>query len=74
MIDFNKLQSAEVDKTHYPFFSIDNCLLDIPSSLALAEDFPDIKSGGSIPPSSLNLKKSIKKLISIFDVFFKNNI
>ena len=64
MIDFNKLQSAEVDKTYYPFFSLDNCFLDNPSTIALSEDFPDIKSGGSIPPSSINLKKTIKKLIS----------
>ena len=64
MIDFNKLQSAEVDKTFYPFFSLDNCLLDNPSCVALAKDFPDIKSGGSIPPSSINLEESIKKLIS----------
>ena len=64
MIDFNKLQSAEVDKTYYPFFSLDNCLLDKPSCVALAKDFPDIKSGGSIPPSSINLEESIKKLIS----------
>ena len=64
MIDFNKLQSAEVDKTHYPFFCHDNCLLDNPSRIALARDFPDIKSGGSIPPSSIDLKGSIKKLIS----------
>ena len=64
MIDFNKLQSAEVDNTYYPFFTLDNCLLGNPSSLALAEDFPDIKSGGSIPPSSINLEESIKKLIS----------
>lgn len=64
MIDFNKLQSAEVDKTYYPFFSLDNCFLDNSSSITLSEDFPDIKSGGSIPPSSINLKKSIKKLIS----------
>ena len=64
MIDFNKLQSAEVDKTYYPFFSRDNCFLDNSSSITLSEDFPDIKSGGSIPPSSINLKKSIKKLIS----------
>ena len=64
MIDFNKLQSAEVDKTYYPFFSLDNCFLDNSSSITLSEDFPDIKSGGSIPPSSINLKGSIKKLIS----------
>ncbi len=64
MIDFNKLQSAEVDKTHYPFFTLDNCLIDNSSSAALAGDFPDIKSGGSIPPSSINLKGSVKKLIS----------
>ncbi len=64
MIDFNKLQSAEVDKTYYPFFSLDNCFLDNSSSITLSEDFPDIKSGGSIPPSSIYLKKSIKKLIS----------
>ena len=64
MIDFNKLQSAEVDKTYYPFFSLDNCLLDNSSCIALAKDFPDIKSGGSIPPSSINLEESIKKLIS----------
>ena len=64
MIDFNKLQSAEVDKTHFPFFTLDNCLLENPSSAALARDFPDIKSGGSIPPSSINLKRSVKKLIS----------
>ena len=64
MIDFNKLQSAEVDKTYYPFFSLDNCLLDNSSCFALPKDFPDIKSGGSIPPSSINLEESIKKLIS----------
>lgn len=64
MIDFNKLQSAEVDKTYYPFFNLDNCLLDNTSSIALSKDFPDIKSGGSIPPSSINLEESIKKLIS----------
>ena len=64
MIDFNKLQSAEVDNTYYPFFSLDNCLLDNQSCAALAKDFPDIKSGGSIPPSSINLEESIKKLIS----------
>ena len=64
MIDFNKLQSAEVDKTHFPFFTLDNCLIDNPSSNALSSDFPDIKSGGSIPPSSINLKGSVKKLIS----------
>lgn len=64
MIDFNKLQSVEVDKTHYPFFTLDNCLIDNPSSTALARDFPDIESGGSIPPSSIDLEESIKKLIS----------
>ena len=64
MIDFNKLQSVEVDKTHYPFFALDNCLIDNPSSTALARDFPDIESGGSIPPSSIDLEESIKKLIS----------
>lgn len=64
MIDFNKLQSVGVDKTHYPFFTLDNCLIDNPSITALARDFPDIKSGGSIPPSSVNLEISIKKLIS----------
>jgi len=64
LIDFNKLQSVEVDKTHYPFFTHDNCLIDNPSSTALARDFPNIKSGGSIPPSSIDLEESIKKLIS----------
>ena len=64
MIDFNKLQSVEVDKTHYPFFALNNCLIDNPSSTALARDFPDIESGGSIPPSSIDLEESIKKLIS----------
>ena len=72
MIDFNKLQSAEVDKTHYPFFCLDNCLLDNPSRIALAKDFPDIKSGGSIPPSSINLKGSIKKLISDHKSYIDN--
>tara|TARA_B100000579_G_C22656846_1_gene768980 strand:+ start:326 stop:925 length:600 start_codon:yes stop_codon:yes gene_type:complete len=64
LIDFNKLQSVEVDKTHFPFFSLDNCLLDNQYRTDLARDFPDIKSGGSIPPSAISLKESIKKIIS----------
>lgn len=62
LLDKNQLNLAEVDKSFFPYFHVENALSHDFEPLDLIENFPNIDSGGSFPSDNLE-EGYIKKLI-----------
>ena len=43
LIDLNSIKSAPVDDAFFPFFSVQNCIVDHGKSIA--KEFPDLEKG-----------------------------
>ena len=61
-MDKNQLNLAEVDKSFFPYFHVENALSHDFEPLDLIENFPNIDSGGSFPSDNLE-EGYIKKLV-----------
>jgi hypothetical protein len=62
IIDYTAIEKAEVQKTPYPFFGIDNVFAES-SHEALLKSFPLIAHGGSLPLESIEVKGELARLI-----------
>lgn len=62
LLDKNQLNLAEVDKSFFPYFHVENALSHDFEPLDLIENFPNIDSGGSFPSDNLE-EGYIKKLV-----------
>lgn len=54
LLDKNQLNLAEVDKSFFPYFHVENALSHDFEPLDLIENFPNIDSGGSFPSDNLD--------------------
>ena len=65
LLDKKQINLAKVDKTFFPYFHVENALSHHFNSLDLADDFPNIESGGSFPSDNLeegNIKNLVEEL------------
>ena len=65
LLDKKQIKLAKVDKTFFPYFHVENALSHHSNSLDLADDFPNIESGGSFPSDNLeegNIKNLVEEL------------
>jgi hypothetical protein len=62
VIDYAAIEKAEVQKTPYPFFGVDNAFVES-SHDALLNDFPSIRHGGSLPLESIAVKGELARLV-----------
>ena len=61
-LDLKQITESKVKKDYFPFFTVNNSLLNNIDSNSLINDFPDISEGGSFPIES-NAGEKIKELI-----------
>ena len=61
-LDLKQINESKVKKDYFPFFTVNNSLLNNIDSNSLINDFPDISEGGSFPIES-NAGEKIKELI-----------
>lgn len=63
ILDFQKLQTIEVNNDYFPYFVVDNTFKENTDTTTLANDFPDLEKGGSFLAANTDAGPSIRELI-----------
>tara|TARA_B100001123_G_scaffold1069_1_gene1475 strand:- start:3418 stop:4026 length:609 start_codon:yes stop_codon:yes gene_type:complete len=67
MLNFELIKKAEINSDFYPFFAVQNALLNKEDHEKIIADFPNIRKGGSFPSKSVSYGKSIQSLINCLE-------
>ena len=62
LIDLNSIESAPINESFFPFFSVLNCITE--EGKVLPQNFPDLVKGGSYPSNMPGLSPVMESLIA----------